>query len=121
MKRRLLITEDDPALLQMLTWEFEEMGYLVTPSCCCREALRASADTRFDLALLDFDLPDGIGIELMEKLHRQSPEMPVVLYSGRATAAAAEAALQRGACRFVCKPVASQALHDMFERLLPCT
>jgi len=120
MRKRLLIAEDDRALLQMLTWEFEDMGYLVTPASCCREAVQASADIHFDLALLDFDLPDGVGIELMDRLHRQWPELPVVLYSGRATAEDTAHALQRGACRFVCKPVASRALHDIFERLLPC-
>ena len=120
MPRRLLITEDDPALLQMLSWEFEEMGYLVTAACCCREALQASTEQSFDLALLDFDLPDGVGIDLMDRLHRQTPGLPVVLYSGRATAAAAQDAIRRGACRFVCKPVTSQNLHEIFQRLSPC-
>lgn len=119
MSPQLLIAEDDRSLRQMLCWEFEDLGYRVTATDCCVEAMLAAGEVCFDLALLDFDLPDGLGTELMAKLLQRWPDLPVVMYSGRATAGETESALRDGARRFVCKPVASLTLHRIFQQLLP--
>lgn len=116
--RQLLITEDDAALLAMLCCEFEELGYRVTATGCCAEALEAVAVRRFDLALLDYNLPDGVGTELAQALHRHQPELSVVLYSGLGSEGRALEARQCGACRFVRKPVGARELHDIFDTVL---
>jgi len=118
--RRLLITEDDTSLRQMLVWDFEELGYQVSAATCCDEALALTLteEHHFDLALLDYNLPDGIGIELMEKLHLRYPKLPIILYSGRASGGKARDAKKGGACCFVSKPVGALALHRLFNRVL---
>ena len=75
--RKLLITEDDKSLLCMMCWEFEELGYQVTTATSCGEAFDAISESRFDLALLDYNLPDGVGTELMKELHRVQLGLPV--------------------------------------------
>jgi DNA-binding response OmpR family regulator len=79
----LLLVEDDDALRQMLAWELAELGYLVHPAGDCREARDAVAERAFDVALLDVGLPDGDGAELAAELIQRSPELRVVLCSGR--------------------------------------
>jgi len=70
-------------LRQMLVWEFEELGYRVSAATRCNEALTLTEAHHFDLALLDYNLPDGIGTELMEKLYLRYPKLPIILYSGQ--------------------------------------
>jgi len=118
MLRRLLIVEDDAPLRQMLTWELEDLGYAVTAVGSCREALALISRSGFDLALLDYGLPDGNGIELMEQLHSRWPELSVVLNSGQAGADSKTRALERGAVSFVTKPTASARLHRLFQSAL---
>ncbi|MCB1760995.1 MAG: response regulator [Gammaproteobacteria bacterium] len=113
--RRLLITEDDAALRQMLRWEFEELGYHVIETGSCREAEHAAKTERPQIALLDFHLPDGDGALLLQRLQLLLPGLPVVLYSGRVPAAAVQAC---GAARFLCKPVSAKRLHGIFSELL---
>jgi len=116
--RKLLITEDDKSLLCMMCWEFEELGYRVTTAASCGEALDAISGSRFDLALLDYNLPDGVGTELMQELHQLQPGLPVILYSGLASGGKASEAERCGASRFVAKPVEARTLHAMFNAIL---
>jgi len=116
---RLLIAEDDEALRQMLRWEFEEMGYRVITASTCIEALSSIAGHQVDLALLDYNLPDGIGMDLLRALRKGVPDLPVVIYSGRATRGKADESSKYGASRFIAKPVAASSLHAIFQHLLP--
>jgi DNA-binding NtrC family response regulator len=117
--RKLLIVEDDNALREMLRWDFETMGYRVICASSCGEALSAVAGCKFDLALLDYHLPDGIGTDLLCELHRKIPELQVVMYSGHAADGSADEAEKQGASCFISKPVAAASLHSIFEHLLP--
>jgi DNA-binding response OmpR family regulator len=117
---RLLITEDDTALRQMLGWEFEELGYRVIEAANCHDAMIAALAQRPHLALLDFNLPDGNGTLLLKTLRDLLPGLPVVIYSGRAAGAAASEACSSGAAQFLCKPVSAEHLHAIFSQLLSC-
>ncbi len=121
MVYRLLIVEDNSALKQMLTWELEELGYAVTAVSSCRGTRALSSRHRFDLALLDYQLPDGNGIELMEELRRRQPGLPVILSSGMGCVETAARALRSGAWRFVPKPASIASLHQLFQNALKRT
>ncbi|MEJ1296249.1 MAG: response regulator [Candidatus Sedimenticola sp. (ex Thyasira tokunagai)] len=112
---RLLIVEDNSSLRQMLSWDFEERGYLVTAVSSCIEAEAALKERLFDLALLDYDLPDGSGTELLARLQQQLPGLPVILCSGRVTES--EVGLG-GAFAFVIKPIDRTTLHRLFQQAL---
>lgn len=115
---RLLIVEDDFALQQMLTWELEELGYAVTAVGSCRGTRALSGRSRFDLAFLDCQLPDGNGIELMEELRLRHPGLPVIMSSGMGCTDTAARALKSGAWRFVPKPASVALLHRLFQSAL---
>lgn len=120
MPRHLLIAEDDAPLRQMMAWEFQDLGYRVTVSGCCSDTLALSRRACFDVALLDYNLPDGFGTDLVLTLLDRSPGLPIVIYSGRDSACRMrlESTVVRGLCQFVCKPVGARALHQLFDRLL---
>ena len=118
MAPSLLIVEDDPALRQMLLWELGELGYRVTAAENCADARSLRTRQRFDLALLDYQLPDGDGIALMEELHRQQPGLPVILCSALGCRETEARALRAGARRFVPKPASAARLHRLFQKVL---
>jgi len=118
MKARLLIVEDDPALNQMLTLHFEDEGCAVASALTCADALELVAANAYDLLLLDQQLPDGTGIELLASVLAQDPDLPVVMMTGQHDLELAIEAIGKGAADFVHKPVETAALHQTVERLL---
>lgn len=82
MRNSLLIVEDEPDLLDMLTQWFTRIGYQVKGVWCAQQALKAAATGEFQVAILDLSLPDMGGIELMHLLRMRQPALEVIILSG---------------------------------------
>jgi DNA-binding NtrC family response regulator len=111
----LLIVDDDRALVQMLRWAFEDMGYAVWTAADCREAAACAGAMAFDFALIDYRLPDGDGHALSQHLARLHPGLEIVLMSGDRTAAITEIWDDPAAVAFIDKPVPLRRLHRFFS------
>ena len=72
--RIVLVVEDDPDLLELLTGAFVDCGFQACGARLLIEAQRLVADLRFDLIIVDMSLPDGTGIELITWLRSLSVE-----------------------------------------------
>ncbi len=118
MTRHLLIVEDDAALNQMLQLHFEERGFRVAGVECCADALAALERTAFDLLLLDQQLPDGTGLELLQRIRAREPEQPVVMMTGQHDLELAIEAIKAGAADFVHKPIRTETLEIVVQRVL---
>jgi DNA-binding response OmpR family regulator len=105
MTARLLIVEDDPALNQMLVLHFEDEGFDIEGAMTCAEALEQVAVNAYDLLLLDQQLPDGTGMELLEAVLSREPDLPVVMMTGKHDLELAIRAIEKGAADFIHKPV----------------
>lgn len=77
----LLIVDDDDALRQMLTWTFEDLGYLVWSASNCAEAIAAAEAMAFDFALVDYHLPEYDGYWLAQRIAQRLPETRFILFS----------------------------------------
>jgi len=118
MNPHILIVEDDAGLRQMLTWELEDLGYSVTATGECAQALDRAAGQRFAVALLDYCLPDGNGIELLAVLREVAPQMPVIMYSALASADTRARARSLGAVGFLTKPASVQVVDQAFRQAM---
>lgn len=118
MTCHLLIVEDDAALNLALTLHFEEQGFQVTGAHRVAEALAALATRPPDAALLDQQLPDGTGLELLGQLLAREPGLPVIMMTGVRDLDLAIRAIQQGAYDFVHKPVQTQELELTLARAL---
>lgn len=118
MNAHLLIVEDDPALNQMLVLHFEDEGFDVEGVMTCADALEWVTENAFDLLLLDQQLPDGTGLELLETLMSREPNLPVVMMTGQHDLELAIEAIGKGAADFVHKPVETAQLQQTVIRLL---
>lgn len=83
--RRILIAEDDLALLNVLDVKLRRAGYLITRACDGQEAWTAARKVTFELILSDYNMPRLSGVELFRQL-REVPayqSTPFLLMSGR--------------------------------------
>ncbi|MCB1752538.1 MAG: sigma-54-dependent Fis family transcriptional regulator [Gammaproteobacteria bacterium] len=118
MSNRLLIIEDDAALNQMLQLHFEDNGFTVAGVPTCREGLALLQGSAFDLILLDQQLPDGTGLELLHRIRDQDPGQAVVMMTGEHNLELAIDAIKQGAADFVHKPIVNDALQIVVDRVL---
>jgi DNA-binding NtrC family response regulator len=101
---RLLIVDDDEQLRQTLVRRFQRQGMDVTHAASAERALELITTNRFDVALLDLHLPGMSGIELLEKLKGDQPELEALLLTGHGSIDTAIQAMKRGAYDYLTKP-----------------
>ena len=103
MTERLLLVEDDPALLAVLKAAVSYGGFASHSVSTAAAATLALQTGGFDAVLLDLGLPDSEGDELLPRL-RSLTDIPIIVVSGRAAERDKIDALDRGADDFVAKP-----------------
>lgn len=112
--RRLLIVDDDEAVLKSLADYFERLGYAVVRAPTGRAGITAYQQQRPDLVILDLKLPDIDGLQVLEAL-RQFRAV-VILLTGYGDIPTAVRAMQLGAENFLTKPVDLPHLVACVER-----
>ena len=104
MTSRALIVDDDPGFLLGLSEVIEQEGLTVAGAGSLKEAREEIAKNPPDIVLVDLQLPDGSGLDLLDDFEgTASPE--VVLITGHASVDTAVEALRRGAADYLTKPV----------------
>ena len=102
---RILVVDDEPAVLGTLQLSLEAHGFTVDTAVDGSHALMLAASNQPDLVLLDLGLPDMDGIDVLRRL-RESSRVPVVILSVRDGEDQKIAALDAGADDYVTKPFA---------------
>ena len=118
MTTRLLIIEDDDSLNQILQLHFEEQGFLVEGVNRCDHGLEKLKQAAYDLLLLDQQLPDGNGIDLLQKIKDESLDQTVIMMTGQHDLELAIEAIKLGAADFIHKPIKIDELQHVVERVL---
>ena len=118
MHTRILIVEDDSSLNQMLSLHFEDQDYEVDGVDNCADALDRLPQQDYDLVLLDQQLPDGLGIDLLSRIRELKPEQPVIMMTGQHDLELAIDAIKGGAAEFIHKPIRTDALQQVVEKVL---
>ena len=106
MTARILLVEDEPAILESLAYVLSRDGFAVATAKNATEAGLAAAGGGIDLAVLDLMLPDGSGFDLIRgwRAVAASRPMPIIVLSSRDGEADRVAALESGADDYVTKP-----------------
>jgi PAS domain S-box-containing protein len=87
--RRILVVDDDPLVAAGTAMMLEDLGHAPIVATSAEEALALLAeDRRVDMVLTDHAMPGMTGLELIERLRRDSPDLPVALATGYAEMAA---------------------------------
>ena len=118
MRRKMLVVDDDVAILEVLEMRLTSMGFDVTATPEAEVAVAAVQQTRFDVALLDLRMEPTDGIRLMEQLHVHQPRVPVLIMTAHGTIETAVEAVQRGAFDYLTKPFVRDELRAKIGRAL---
>ena len=114
---RVLVVEDEPALLRALEINLRARGYQVSSSSTGQTALAEAARRPPDAVLLDLGLPDMDGSDVIRRL-RAWTAVPVLVLSGRAGSGDKIGALDAGADDYVTKPFSMEELLARLRALL---
>ena len=120
MAKLILLVDDEPDTIKLLTLRLKKNGYLVIPCQTGREALDAVKLETPDLAILDLKLPDMTGYDLLN-CFRHNPtlkEMPIIFSTADANVAVKKTIREYHADAFVIKPYDAQDLLRKIENLL---
>jgi len=118
MKTRIMVVDDDVNMRELMITLLESESYEVIPAESAAAAQAALEGPQPDAVLLDLQLPDGHGLDLLPVLKKQWPETEVIVLTGNATFDAAVEATKRGAYHFQNKPVDPKNLMVLVKRAL---
>lgn len=106
VRSRLLLVEDDPLQRRAVARALGRAGYDVVEATDLAEAVAAATTGVFDVALLDFGLPDGhTGLDVLRALKARDGALECVLFTGDASAGLAVEAYDAGAVEYFEKPI----------------
>ena len=117
-RNRVLLVDDDPVIRFGIRNFLEVRGMLVHEAENVQKAREKFASTTADAAILDFSLPDGDGLELLQHFKSAAPDVPVIVLTGQGSIELAVRAIKEGAEQFLTKPVELPALHALLLRAL---
>lgn len=117
-KARILVVDDDPGLLRLLTIRLRAENYEVEPMENGAQALAAASRFRPDLVISDLRMDQLDGIGLLKELQIRWPGLKVILLTAHGTIPDAVHATQMGAFGFLTKPVEKQELLAQVHKAL---
>ena len=117
-KARILVVDDDPGLLRLLTIRLRAESYDVEAVEGGPQALAAASRFRPDLVITDLRMEPMDGIALLKELQNRWPGLKVIMLTAHGTIPDAVQATQMGAFGFLTKPVDKQELLDQVQKAL---
>ena len=114
----ILLVDDDDAFRRVMAVELERAGFTVTSAASGGEALRAVADSQPQVVLLDLNLPDMTGLQVLERLRAASPASEVILLTGHGSIDTAIQAIRAGAFDYISKPCPLDELEVRLQRAM---
>lgn len=118
VKARVLLVDDDPGLLRLISMRLESVGHTVVTVENGEEALATVEQVRPDVVISDLRMEPVNGLELLQRLHVRMPGLPVLLMTAYGTIPDAVEATQNGAYSFVAKPVDKDDLLAQIDEIL---
>ena len=118
VKAKLLLVDDDPDLLRLLSIRLQGAGYAVTAVESAEAALSQVSVSCPDVVITDLRMGGMDGMALFESLQKKHPALPVVILTAHGTIPDAVAATQRGVFGYLTKPFEGKALIDQVEKAL---
>lgn len=116
MSERMLLVDDDETFAERLGQAMEARGYDVHLAHDFDQAVAVARDVSPTMAVVDLRMPGRSGLEVLERLRTDHPEVRVVMLTGYGSIATAVDAMRLGAVGFVQKPADADGVLAAFER-----
>ena len=116
--RSVLVIDDEPMVTRSCRRILTDAGYGVGIADTGQDGLSQAVGGDFDLVMADLRLPDLDGMELVRTLHRQRPEIAIIVITGYGSVASAVEAVKLGVSDYIQKPFTPQQITDAIDQAL---
>mgnify|MGYP001162773561 FL=1 len=113
----ILFADDEESLQELMRLELPRMGHRVTVCPNGVTALHALSEQAFDCLLIDLDMPGLSGIDVIEQASDISPDMDVIILTGKSSLESAIAAVRFGVFEYLTKPCKLADLKSLLSRI----
>ena len=120
-KYRVLLVDDDPGLLRLLSMRLTAAGYAVTAVESAEQALAQIPLLQPHLMITDLQMSGMDGMTLFNQVHSRNPSLPVLILTAHGTIPDAVEATSRGVFSYLTKPFDSKVLLEHVARALKIT
>ncbi len=103
-KMRVLLVDDEPGFLKVLTKRMSKRCIDVIPASSGSEAIAILRKNDFNVAVVDLKMEDMDGIEVLKIFKKMVPELPVIMLTGHGSEQAAREGIAEGAFDYLTKP-----------------
>ena len=114
--RTVLLVDDDPSFRRVVEFQLEEDGFRVLTAPNASAALQRFQGHRVDIVLTDVKMPESGGIELLARLRKLQPDLPVVMLTAHGTIESAVEAMKLGAFDYLTKPFTREQLRIILSK-----
>jgi DNA-binding NtrC family response regulator len=105
LNARVLLVDDEEKFLEVVSQRLKTRGLKVDTATSGEDALRNVKREDFDAIVLDLSMPGMSGLETLEKIRKDKPDVQVIILTGHGTLQAGVQAMKEGALDFIEKPV----------------
>jgi diguanylate cyclase (GGDEF)-like protein len=116
--QRILVVDDELPAREVLADMVATLGYDASPAASAQEAIAALRHEHYDLVLTDYFMPGMDGLELVREIKTMTPDLPVLVITGKSSVQTAVDSVRAGAFDYIEKPVTLEALRMRVERAL---
>src|SRR6184192_2415309 len=116
--RRILIIDDERPILLTLEALLSRHGFETETAATAAAGLKALKNKAASLVLLDLQLPDAEGLQMLDQIKIERPETQVIILTAHDTLSNAIESIKRGAFHFISKPYAPEELLSLVEKAL---
>jgi DNA-binding NtrC family response regulator len=114
--KNILLVDDEPEILAIFRIFLESAGYYVESAATAKEALEKISAKKFHLAVIDINLPDALGTELLEKINGIQPEMIKIIVTGDDIDEKFSKSFSKDVDAYIIKPVKKKILMSIIEQ-----
>ncbi len=114
--RRVLVVDDEPMIVSLLSTVLREKGWDVTEARSGTDGIDQLDRARFDVIITDLVMPGESGIDLLRAAKEIHPDVEVILMTGYATADTAIEAMRNGAFHYLMKPLKLEEVVTLVEK-----
>lgn len=115
-KAKILIVDDEPSMLQMLSFVLSKEGFEVISTTSSHEALKIMEVQKIDTVVEDIRMPEMDGIELLRRIKEKDPAVPVIIITAFSTWDNAMEAMRLGAYDYIKKPFDTDNIRAVITR-----
>jgi two-component system NtrC family response regulator len=117
-KARILIAEDEKTQRELLEGFLKKEGYHVEAVANGREALQRLGQNFFDVAVVDYKMPELDGLQTLRGIRKLYPDLPVLMMTAYGTVETAVASMKEGALDYLTKPIDLEELLLLLQKVM---